>query len=114
MITSGRTASCATWFMNDFIRNYPDVKIFGEETGEAVFNYTNRPLTNKLNALNCDFAFPKQLDEDVPELYKRAREVTHSDVHRGTLPDVEVFEKFEDFMNGEDTIYNAIYEYFQK
>ena len=114
IITSGRTASCATWFMNDFIRNYPDVKIFGEETGQAVFNYTNRPLTNKLKALNCEFAFPKQLDEDVPELYKRAREVTHSDVHRGTLPDVEVSECFEDFMKGEDTIYNTIYDYFNK
>ena len=45
-------------------------------------------------------------------LYKRAAEVTHSDIHRGTLPDVEVYEKFEDFMKGEDTIYNAIYEYF--
>lgn len=112
MITSGRTASCATWFMNDFLRNYPQAKIFGEETGQAVFNYTNRPLVNKLKAINCDFAFPKQIDEDVPELYKRAREVTHSDVHRGTLPDVEVYEKFEDFMKGEDTIYNAIYEYF--
>ena len=114
IITSGRTASCATWFMNDFIRNYPDVKIFGEETGQAVFNYTNRPLTNKLKALNCEFAFPKQLDEDVPELYKRAREVTHSDVHCGTLPDVEVSECFEDFMKGEDTIYNTIYDYFNK
>ena len=112
LITSGRTASCATWFMNDFLRNFPNVKIFGEETGQTVFNYTNRPLTNKLKTLNCDFAFPKQIDDAVPELYKRAREVTHSDVHRGTLPDVEVYENFEDFMKGEDAIYNAIYDYF--
>ena len=114
MITSGRTASCATWFMNDFLRNYPQVKIFGEETGQAVFNYTNRPPINKLKALNCNFAFPKELDTEVPELYKRAEEVTHSDIHHGTLPDVEVYEKFEDFMKGEDTIYNAIYDYFNK
>ena len=111
LVTSGRTYSCATWFINDFLRNYPEVKIFGEETGQAVFNYTNVPIINKLKKLNCNFNFPKQLDE-VPELYKRAAEVTHSDVHRGTLPDVEVYEKFEDFMKGEDTIYNAIYDYF--
>jgi len=113
LVTSGRTYSCATWFINDFLRNYPEVKIFGEETGQAVFNYTNVPKINKLKKLNCNFSFPKQLDE-VPELYKRAAEVTHSDVHRGTLPDVEVYEKFEDFMKGEDTIYNAIFDYFNK
>ena len=28
------------------------------------------------------------------------------------MPDVEVYENFEDFMKGEDTIYNAIYDYF--
>ena len=111
LVISGRTYSCATWFTNDLLRNFPHVKIFGEETGQAVFNYTNVPIINKLKKLNCNFNFPKQLDE-VPELYKRAAEVTHSDVHRGTLPDVEVYEKFEDFMKGEDTIYNAIYDYF--
>ena len=68
---------------------------------------------NNLKKLNCHFVFPQQLD-DQPELQKRAREVTHSDIHCGVLPDVEVYEKFEDFMKGEDTIYNKIYEYFNK
>lgn len=114
LVTSGRTYSCATWFMNDFIRNYPQVKIFGEETGQAVFNYTDIDINNNRKKLNCHFNFPHILDTEIPELYKRAEEVTHSDIHRGTLPDVEVYEKFEDFMNGEDTIYNAIYDYFDK
>ena len=114
LVTSGRTYSCATWFMNDFIRNYPQVKIFGEETGQAVFNYTDVDINNNRKKLNCHFNFPHILDTEIPELYKRAEEVTHSDIHCGTLPDVEVYEKFEDFMKGEDTIYNKIYEYFNK
>lgn len=112
LITTGRTASAACWFTNDFLRIFPKTVIFGEETGEAIFNYTDIPLTNELKNLQCDFAFPHQIDDHVDELYKRAAKVTHSDIHRGTMPDVEVHEKFEDFVNGEDTIYNAIYDYF--
>ena len=77
-----------------------------------MFNYTDIDINNNRKKLNCHFNFPHILDTEIPELYKRAEEVTHSDIHRGTLPDVEVYEKFEDFMKGEDTIYNAIYDYF--
>jgi hypothetical protein len=62
-----------------------------------------------LKGLNCKFAFPKVLDEYTPliELKKRT-----DSYYRGIMPDVEVCENFEDFMKGEDTIYNAIYDYF--
>lgn len=112
-ITTGRTASAACWFLNEILRIFPQTVIFGEETGEAVFNYTDVPYSNVLKYLQCNFAFPHQIDDKVDELYKRAEEVTHSDIHRGTMPDVEVLTSFEDWMNGEDTIYNTIFEYFR-
>ena len=112
-ITTGRTASAACWFLNELLRIFPQIVIFGEETGEAVFNYTDVPYSNVLKYLQCNFAFPNQIDDHVDELYKRAEEVTHSDIHRGTMPDVEVYAAFEDWLNGEDTIYNIIFEYFR-
>ena len=113
LVATGRTYSCSIRFINYVLMHYPQVILFGEETGQAIFNYTGYRKGNNLKKLNCQFVFPQQLD-DQPELYKRAREVTHSDIHCGVLPDIQVYEKFEDFMNGEDTIYNAIYDYFRK
>ena len=112
-ITTGRTASAACWFLNELLRIFPQIVIFGEETGEAIFNYTDIPYSNVLKYLQCNFAFPHQIDDHVDELYKRAEEVTHSDIHRGTMPDVEVYAAFENWLNGEDTIYNTIFEYFR-
>ena len=111
IVATGRTYSCSLRFINFVLMYYPQVVVFGEETGQAIYNYTGYHNGNNLKKLNCQFIFPQQID-DQPELQKRAREVTHSDVHCGVLPDVEVYEKFEDFMKGEDTIYNAIYDYF--
>ena len=111
IVATGRTYSCSIRFINFVLMYYPQVVLFGEETGQAIFNYTGYHNGNNLKKLNCHFVFPQQLD-DQPELQKRAREVTHSDIHCGVLPDVEVYEKFEDFMKGEDTIYNAIYDYY--
>ena len=111
IIITGRTYSSACMFLNDFIRNYPQVKLFGEETGQAVLNYTWVSPNNHLKKLNCYFTYPTILD-DVPELYKRAQEVTHTDVHCGTFPDVPAYESYEEWLRGEDGIYNKIYEYF--
>ena len=107
IVTSGWTFSAATWFLNDFLDVFPKTVIFGEETGQAVFNYTY-VMPYALRKLNCQFIFPQVLDDN-PVLRVRAQ-----DIYRGTMPDVEVHERYEDYMNGEDTIYNAIYEYFQK
>ena len=113
LVATGRTYSCSLRFINNVLMQFPQVVLFGEETGQAIFNYTGYHKGNNLKKLNCQFIFPMQVD-DQPELHKRAMEVTHSDIHCGVLPDVEVYEKYEDFMQGEDTIYNAIYDYFGK
>ena len=112
LVTSGNTYSAACWFVNDFLMYFPKTVIFGEETGQAIFNYTDIYYSNILKTLQCDFMFPQAVDNANEYLIKRAEEVTHSDIHRGTMPDVEVSESFEDFIKGEDTIYNAIYDYF--
>ena len=112
IITTGRTYSAACWFLNEFLRIFPKAIVFGEETGQAIFNYTDVPYSNMLKYLQCNFAFPNQIDDHVETLYKRAKEVTHSDIHRGTMPDVEAWEVFEDWLNGQDTIYKAIDNYF--
>ena len=111
IIMSGRSYSCSCIVLNDFVRTYPHLKIFGEETGQAVFNYTGVSPNNLLKKLNCYFTFPNQID-DIPELYKRAQEVTHTDIHCGTFPDVPAYESYKDWLNGEDTIYNTIYAYY--
>ena len=108
LIAGGRTFSAATVFMESILKVCPNTKIFGEETGQAIFNYTGLAF-EELKGLNCKFAFPKVLDEYTPltELKKRT-----DSYYRGIMPDVEVYENFEDFMNGEDAIYNAVYEFF--
>ncbi len=107
IVTGGWTYSAATWFLGDFIDVFPKAVIFGEETGQAVFNYTY-VLPYALRKLNCQFMFPQAIDDN-PVLQVRAK-----DIYRGTMPDVEVHERYEDFIKGEDSIYNAIYEYFNK
>lgn len=111
IITSGKTASAACWFINELLRIFPKAVIFGEETGQAIFNYTHVPAQNPLKYIQCDFQFPQSIDDHVDELKKRAMEVTHSDILCGTMPDVYVYETFEGYMNGKDSIYKAIDEY---
>lgn len=108
MITTGRTYSAATHFMDQVLRMYPHARIFGEETGQAVFNYTGVYKNNVLKKLNITYCWPGWIAE-APELYARSK-----DIHRGTMPDVEVGETLEGYLNGEDSIYRAIYEYYNK
>ena len=70
-----------------------------------MFNYTNG-FNYELTKLNCIFIFP--IWEDNLEQIKTRSD----DPYRGTMPDIEVQENFDDFINGEDSIYNAIYDYF--
>ena len=106
IVTSGRTFSAACEFINYFLTVFPETKIFGEETGEAIFNYTDVRPWNKLKYLNCVFNCPIMID-DLPTLTARA-----TDIYRGTMPDVEVAETYEGYIKGEDSVYKAIYEYF--
>ncbi len=105
VIITGRTYSAGCWFLNLCMELFPDVKIFGGETGESVFNYTNG-FNYELTKLNCIFIFP--IWEDNLEQIKTRSD----DPYRGTMPDIEVQENFDDLINGEDSIYNAIYDYF--
>lgn len=107
LVATGRTYSAACIFIDQALRVFPDLKIFGEETGQAVFNYTY-VRTGVLKKLKCAYYCPTSPD-DVPELVKRSK-----DMYRGTMPDVEVFEEYTGFLKGEDTIYKAIYTYFNK
>jgi len=106
LVISGRTYSAATEFVDTILMHYPHAKLFGEETGEAVFNYTSVQENYVLKKLNIRFCWPGVVDE-VPQLYARAK-----DIHRGTFPDVEIGETYEGYVKGEDSIYKAIYEYY--
>lgn len=108
LIASGRTFSAATIFMESILNVCPDAKIFGEETGQAIYNYTGIKF-DELKSMNCKLAFPMWLDEISPLTVAKERSDNH---YRGIMPDVEVPENFEVFMQGEDAIYNAIYDYF--
>lgn len=108
LVAGGRTFSASTIFMESILKVCPNAKIFGEETGQAIYNYTGT-ANEVLKGMNARFFFPRFLDEisPLPELKKRT-----DSYYRGIMPDVEVFEKYEDFMKGQDAIYNAIYDYF--
>ena len=108
LVVTGRTFSASTWFMESILTVCPDTKIFGEETGQAIYNYTG-VANEELKAMKSKIIFPMYLDELSPltNLKKRTTEY-----YRGIMPDVQVFESFEDFSKGEDAIYNAIYDYF--
>ncbi len=107
LVAGGRSFSASGWFINSVLTLFPDAKLFGEEMGQAVFNYTgDRPET--LKKLKCEFWFPLLVD-DLEVIKKRA-----DNIYRGIMPDVEVSESYEAFMQGEDAIYTAIYAYFNK
>jgi hypothetical protein len=105
LVISGRTYSAACRFIDNCCKIFPNIKIFGEETGQAILNYTLvNPQT--MLRLNCTFLCPTQIDS-LPTMEKRS-----TNIHRGIMPDVEVTCTYADLMKGEDTIYKAIREYF--
>ena len=109
IVTTGRTASAACWFTNELLTNFPHAKIFGEETAQAVYNNIG-VMPQVLKKLNCYFCFPSYIGEgNFPKLIERS-----TDIYRGIMPDVEVFEDIESYLKGEDAIYKAIYEYYNK
>jgi hypothetical protein len=105
LVISGRTFSGACRFIDNCYSLFPNIKLFGEETGQAIFNYTSVPIQTKPR-LNCTFSCPLEIDS-LPMMEKRS-----TDIHRGIMPDVEVMCSYEDLMKGEDTIYKAISKYF--
>jgi hypothetical protein len=106
LVISGNTYSAACRYIDYCCSIFPNIKIFGEETGQAVFNYTVvYPQT--MSRLNCTFCCPIQI-ESLPTMEKRA-----TDTHRGIMPDVEVMCTYADLLKGEDTVYKTIREYFK-
>lgn len=105
VVISGKTYSAAVMFINYLYTIFPNITFFGEESGQAIFNYTDvHPET--LPNLKCHIIFPRAV-EPMEALEKRA-----VDVHRGIMPDVEVYETFDDLKNGIDTVYEAICDYY--
>lgn len=105
VVISGLTYSAACTYLNHLCSTFPNIVLFGEETGEAILNYTGVNFQS-MPRINCTFSCPREKDS-LPALEKRATDIT-----RGALPDVEVMCTFEDIMQGVDTIYKTIYEYF--
>lgn len=103
---SGNTYSAAVMFVNYLYTVFPNITFFGEESGQAIFNYTD-VLPESLPNLKCRVIFPRGV-EPMEALENRA-----TDIHRGIMPDVEVYETFDDLKNGIDTVYEAIYEYYK-
>lgn len=103
---SGETYSAACKYVDYCVSIFPDIKIFGEESGQAISNYT-MVIPETLKRLNANFIFPFEKDS-MPALEQRAQDVT-----RGIIPDIEVKNTFDDFMNGRDAVYEAISQYYK-
>lgn len=105
VVTSGNTYSASVMFINYLYGQFPDLKFFGEETGQRIFHYT-QVTPETLPNLKCNIIFPR-VTEGLDNVAKRATDLT-----RGIMPDVEVHQTFDDFINGQDTIYKAIWDYY--
>lgn len=103
IIVGKNTYSAAFQFVEDCMQLFDEVFIYGEETGQAITNYTEIKEID-LPALNCTMVIPT-VEDYVPEIKKR-----YSDLERGIIPDIEVYQTYEDYLNGIDTIYKAICE----
>ena len=78
---------------------FDDVTLYGEETGLAIHNYTGK-ITIELKNTGYLLDITGHKDRNY-EIYKRT-----DNVNKGVLPDVEVSQSYEDFINGVDTVYN--------
>ena len=77
---------------------FDDVTLYGEETGQAIHNYTF--ITGvKLEKTGGNIYITQQKDYCY-EIHKRAE-----DIHAGVMPDVEVLQTFEGYINGVDEVY---------
>lgn len=100
VIGSG-TASAGQQFVEDCLELFPDIKIYGDETAQAVDNFTEINQI-ELDSLGVWLCFPT-LDDYVPLLASRA-----ADKKKGVIPDVFVVQTFEDYTDGIDSIYSRI------
>ena len=101
IIVGKSTYSAAFQFVEDCLQLFDEVFIYGEETGQAINNYTEVNMID-LPALNCGMSVPTVKDY-LPELEKR-----YEDLERGIIPDEEIYQTYEDYLKGVDTIYEFI------
>lgn len=75
-----------------------NVTLYGEETGLAVHNYTECENISLENT-GCELSITNHKDDSYV-LEKRAE-----NIYAGVLPDIEVKQAFEDYLNGVDDVY---------
>ena len=92
-------------FINYLYTIFTNITFFGKESGQAIFNYTD-VYPESLPNLKCHIIFPRAVEP------MEALEMRAVDVHCGIMPDVEVYETFDDLKNGIDTVYEAICDYY--
>lgn len=105
IVFGGRTYSAAVEFIDRFLTTFPEAVLFGEESGQAIDNYTyTHPYD--LKHLKCMFCYPSAVD-DTPTLHER-----FEDTSRGVIPDVQVLEDYNILLTGKDAVYLEIEQYF--
>ena len=75
-----------------------DIKLYGEETGNSVLNYTD--INQVILPISRWFLYNVKHEQRVPSLKKRQK-----DHNRGVIPDFEVDMDYNDYINGIDTVY---------
>lgn len=95
------TFSSGYMLIEDCYENCDRVKLYGEETGQAIHNYT------KVGGYELS-SLPWELWVPIAKDYEKMIVEKYGDVVKGVTPDVSVDETYEDYMNGIDTVYQRI------
>ena len=101
LIIGKDTLSAGYMLIEDCYENCDHVKLYGEETGQAIHNYTY-PKGYELSFL------PWVLSVPITKDYEKMIVEKYGDVVKGVTPDVSVDQTYEDYMNGIDTVYQRI------
>lgn len=92
------TFSAAVDAIDTTLLYFDDVTLYGEETGLAVHNYT---AVQKVALYNTGSVLGIPTHEDYCHvIHKRSK-----NVYKGVMPDVEVVQTFEGYVNGIDEVY---------
>lgn len=101
VVTGHTTFSSGYFFVEDILEFCEDVIFYGEETGQAIDNYTEVDIATYSN-LGIQLVYPTVIQE-APMIENRCKDHT-----KGFLPDVFVKQSYEDFMCGVDSVYRQM------